>query len=85
MIIDFSHYKMQDYMSSEQEKDQLAHFFARVDDVQGELHLSVYTTHGSRLEQMRLLQLIGDTLYLTDKYESMAVIDLSLVQAIEIL
>lgn len=85
MIIDFSHYKIQNYVSSEQEKEQLAKFFACVERADGELVLRVQTTHGSHLEQMKLLQLIGDTLYLTDEYESMAVIDLALVHSIEVL
>ncbi len=85
MIIDFSHYKLQEHLCSEQEKEQLAKFFMMVNNSSEPLSLSIDTMSGSKLLNMRLLQLIGDTLYLTDEFESMVVLDLFHVKSIEVL
>lgn len=85
MIFDFSHFKMQDYVNSDSEREQLAKFFAKVHSSStSKLTLCVETQNGSKLQSMILLQMVGDTIYLTDEHEAMAVIDLALVKSIEI-
>ena len=48
------------------------------------LIVNIRTKKGSRLAQMQVLQIIGDTIYLTDAFESMAIIDFSHIQVIEL-
>lgn len=85
MIFDFSHFKMQDYISSNKEREQLAQFFFKVhSNSKAKLVLCVETQNGSKLQNMILLQMIGDTIYLTDEHEAMAVIDLALIKSIRV-
>ncbi len=85
MILEFSHSKIQNYVSSCEEREQLAQFFTKVENsASSELIINVVTLNGSRLLNMKLLQIIGDTVYLTDRHEAMAVIDLGLIKSIEL-
>ena len=85
MIMDFTQFN-----SEQGDKnllhDQLEQFIQELRSSQSEIDVMVnlHTCAGSKLVGMKILQIIGDTLYLTDEFESMVITDFSHVKFIEL-
>jgi hypothetical protein len=85
VIMDFSNFSTDNETHGEF-RSRLELFIAQLRGKRGKKNLIVNlkTKGGSKLSQMQVLQIIGDTIYLTDAFESMAIIDFSHIQFIEL-
>jgi hypothetical protein len=86
VIMDFSNFSTENEANSEFRNRWdlfIAHLRNNRRDKKN-LIVNIRTKNGSRLAKMQVLQIMGDTLYLTDAFESMAIIDFSHIQVIEL-